>query len=83
MKTAAAILLLFSVIFTAVSAAGTADTFATAEPTDALPEDTDLSEDLTKTFLNINIRLFTAALAVFIVCTVGLVIYRIKKRRSA
>lgn len=83
MKTAAAILLLFSVIFTAVSAITAADASATTEPNDAPPADTGGTDDLTETFLNINIWLFTAALAIFIICTVGIVIYRIKKSISA
>lgn len=83
MKNLIVLLLIFSLLYTAVSATG-AVTGAEKETeiTETLPADTDLSDDLTKTFLNINIWLFSGAFVLFILCTVGVVIYRIKKRNA-
>ena len=83
MKNLIVLLLIFSLLYTAVSATG-AVTGAEKETeiTETLPADTDLSDDLTKTFLNINIWLFSGAFVLFILCTVGIVIYRIKKRNA-
>ena len=76
MKKLAVILLLISLIFTTVFASGTA---TETEETDAPPTDTGETVDLTNTFLNINIWLFSAALILFIICTVGVIIYKTKK----
>ncbi len=80
MKKILAILLISAVLFNAASAA--TETVSETEITDALPTDTGGADDLTNTFLNINVWLFSAALILLAVCTVGLIIYRIKKRRT-
>ena len=81
MKKLLSVILLLALIFTAASAADSTET--ETERTETLPADTDGAEDLTRTFLNINIWLFSAAAALLVICTAGAVIFRIKKKRSA
>ena len=78
MKKLVVLLLIFSLLCTAVSATGAAASSDT-ELTDTLPPDTDLSDDVTKTFLNINIWMFSGALILFVICTVVVIIHKAKK----
>ena len=78
MKKLAVLFLIFILLCTAVQATGAAASTDT-ELTDTLPPDTDLSDDVTKTFLNINIWMFSFALILFIICTVGVIICKTKK----
>ena len=79
MKKFAVILILFSLLCTTALASGAA---TETEVTDAPPTDTGEAVDLTNTFLNINIWLFSAALILFAVCTVGLIVYKTGKSGS-
>lgn len=80
MKKTVIFILLFSFVFATAAAASTASQTGTVQ-TDTLPADTDMSDELTNAFLNINVWLFTAGLILFIICSAVMILYKIKKKK--
>jgi hypothetical protein len=83
MKKLVVLFLIFILLCTAVQATGVVTgTDAETEMTEAPPTDTGGTDDLTETFLNINIWMFVIALALFLICTVIAIIYKKKKSET-
>jgi hypothetical protein len=92
MKKAVFIILVFTLLFSVCvrASADTTDTGTdtvtetTQELTETEPEkETDASEELARTFLNLNLYIFGGAAVLAVICTVIYVILKIKKKRSA
>ena len=83
MKKLIVLFLIFSLLYTAVSATGAVNgTETETEITETAPTDTGGTDDLTETFLNINVWMFVIALALFLICTVIAIIYKKKKSET-
>lgn len=81
-KTVCAVIALLLILSPAAAAESVTETDAitTEEITEAAPEEeTDPSLDVARTFLNINFALFGCAVALFVVCTVVFIVYKVRK----